>query len=62
MDLRHLLWAKRLAQRPPSFRMVMLLLGVLACALTLAAVERFVGWPDALTVDRARPPVVRVQP
>jgi hypothetical protein len=42
--------------------MVMLFLGVLACALTLAAVERFVGWPDALTVDRARPPVVRVQP
>ena len=62
MDFRMLLRAKRLVQRPPSLRMVILGLGVLAFALTLAAVERFVGWPDALTVDKARPPAVRVQP
>lgn len=62
MDFRLLLHAKRLVQRPPSLRMVILGLGVLTFALTLAAVERFVGWPDALTVDKARPPAVRVQP
>ena len=62
MDPRLLLRAKRLAQRPPSARMVVLGLAVLAFCLTLVAIERFVGWPDALTVDRARPPAVRVQP
>lgn len=62
MDTRLLLRAKRLAQRPPSARMVVLGLGVLAVSLGLIAVERVVGWPDALKVERASPPAVLVQP
>jgi hypothetical protein len=42
--------------------MVVLGLVVLALCLTLVAVERFVGWPEALTVERARPSAIRVQP
>lgn len=62
MDVRLLMRARRLAQDPPSARMVVLGLVVLAVCLTLVAVERFVGWPEALTVDRARPPAVQLTP
>ena len=62
MDPRLLLRAKRLAQNPPSARMVVLGLVVLALCLALVAVERFLGWPEALTVERARPSAIRVQP
>lgn len=44
----------RWARNPPSPGRVKLVLGVIVVCLTLVAVERFIGWPDALTVDRLR--------
>lgn len=44
----------RWARNPPSPGRVKLVLGVIVVCLALVAVERFVGWPDALTVDRLR--------
>jgi hypothetical protein len=49
-----LLRAKRWVQNPPSARRVVLILGVVAACLALAAVEWLVGWPDWLTPDRLR--------
>ena len=50
-----LLRMSRWARRPPSARRVLLVLAVVAACLALAAVERWVGWPDALTAERVRP-------
>ncbi|AKO96622.1 hypothetical protein MALG_01437 [Marinovum algicola DG 898] len=44
------LWARR----PPSARQVMLVLAVIAVCLAIYAVERWVGWPEALTAERLR--------
>lgn len=44
----------RWARNPPSGARVRLVLGVIALCLILVALERFIGWPDALTVDRLR--------
>ncbi|AHM05176.1 hypothetical protein roselon_02882 [Roseibacterium elongatum DSM 19469] len=41
-------------RNPPSAKMVKLVLAVIAVALALGAVERFLGWPDWLTVDNIR--------
>lgn len=53
-------WLLRMARwmrHPPSPRRVVLVLSVMAACLALFAVERFVGWPDWLTVNGpARPP------
>jgi hypothetical protein len=51
-------WFVRMARwvrHPPSPGRVKLVLGVVVVCLALVAVEQFVGWPDALTVDRVRP-------
>ncbi|MEY1555408.1 hypothetical protein AB3Y40_07200 [Yoonia sp. R2331] len=56
MNPRWFFRAKRLAQNPPSWGRVKLFLIVLALCLILVGIERFIGWPDALTVDRARAP------
>lgn len=48
-----LLRAKRWAHRPPSAARVKLVLAVIAICVALFAVERLVGWPDALTPERA---------
>ena len=53
-----LLRAKRWAVRPPSTQRVLLVLGIIAFCLVLFAIERTVGWPDALTADRMRAPRV----
>ena len=50
---------KRWAQHPPPASRVVLVLGVIAICLSLFAVERFIGWPDWLTANQARPPVIR---
>ena len=50
-----LLRAKRWAQHPPSRSRVMLGLAVAAICLALVGIERTVGWPEALTVERLRP-------
>lgn len=43
------------ARHPPSTRRVRLVLIVLALCLAWAAIERWIGWPDALTVQKMRP-------
>ncbi len=50
----------RWARNPPSARRVVFVLGIVGFCLALFAVERFVGWPEALTPDRIqRGPVFR---
>ncbi|KAA9008893.1 hypothetical protein [Histidinibacterium aquaticum] len=54
------LWrAKRWAQNPPSTRQVVLILSLVAGLCALAAVERWVGWPDWATLDPASPRTLR---
>jgi len=53
-QLHWLLRAKRWVQNPPSESRVKLVLGVIALCLLIVAVERFVGWPEWLTVDSLR--------
>lgn len=50
-----LLRMKRWVQNPPSARKVWMVLGILALCLTLWAVERFIGWPDALSLPARMP-------
>lgn len=52
-EIRWLLRAKRLAQNPPPMSRVYLFFGVLAVALTIVAIERWVGWPDWATLEPA---------
>jgi hypothetical protein len=47
---------RRWAQRPPTAGRVLLVLGVVAVCLALLAVERWIGWPDWLTVTRVPGP------
>ena len=54
MNMRQLLRMARLAKNPPSERRVKLVLAVVAICLALYAVERFIGWPDFLTLEQAR--------
>jgi len=52
------IWFVRMARwlrHPPSPGRVKLVVGVVVLCFVLVAVERFVGWPDLLTVDRLRP-------
>ncbi|WP_417526110.1 hypothetical protein [Marinovum sp.] len=44
----------RWARNPPSARQVKLVLAVIAACIALWAVERYVGWPEALTAERLR--------
>tara|TARA_R110002124_G_scaffold101091_1_gene248498 strand:- start:51 stop:239 length:189 start_codon:yes stop_codon:yes gene_type:complete len=52
-------WLLRMARwvrRPPSATQVKIVLGVIVLALILVGIERFVGWPDWLTLPGgARP-------
>lgn len=43
------------ARNPPSARRVRLVLIVLALCLILFAIERWIGWPEALNVQKMRP-------
>lgn len=50
-------WLLRMAQwarNPPSPARVKLVLGVVAACILLVVLERIVGWPDALTVEKLR--------
>ena len=49
MNMRWLLRAYRWVRNSPSPRTVKLILALIAALLALAAVEHFIGWPDALT-------------
>lgn len=44
----------RWARHPPSTGRVKLVVGVVVLCLALVGLERFVGWPEALSVDRMR--------
>lgn len=39
-------------RRPPSPRRMLIVAVVVAAALAIAGIERYVGWPEALTVER----------
>ena len=54
-----LLRAKRWAQHPPSPGRVRLVLAIVALCALLYGIERFVGWPEALTAERLRAPGLR---
>ncbi len=49
MNIRFLLRMARWARHPPSQGRVKLVLGVVALALLLFAIERLAGWPEWLT-------------
>ncbi|WP_198586139.1 hypothetical protein [Roseovarius salinarum] len=51
MNPRWLFRMARWAQRPPSERRVKLVLGIVAACVALFVIERYVGWPDALSVE-----------
>ena len=51
-----LLRMSRWARNPPSAARVKLVLAIVALCLALYAVERWVGWPEALSVDKVRVP------
>ena len=53
-QLHWLLRAKRWVQNPPSAGRVMLVFGVIAVCLLIVGIERFVGWPEWMTVDSLR--------
>ena len=54
MNLVWLLRMKRWVQNPPSRNRIILVCTVIAICLALVAIERTIGWPDALTADRMR--------
>jgi len=56
IGLRWFLRASRWARNPPSDKRVALVFGLIAACLVLAGIERFIGWPDALTVERTPRP------
>jgi hypothetical protein len=39
-------------RRPPSPRRMLLIAVVVAAALVIVGIEKYVGWPEALTVER----------
>lgn len=53
-QLHWLLRAKRWVQHPPSPGRVKLVFGVVAICLVIYAIERWIGWPDWMTVNSLR--------
>ncbi|WP_187644510.1 hypothetical protein [Tabrizicola thermarum] len=53
-QLHWLLRARRWVQNPPSAGRVRLVFAVVALCLAIVAVERWIGWPDWMTVDSLR--------
>ncbi len=39
-------------RRPPSPRRMLIIAVVVAAALAIAGIEKYVGWPEALTVEK----------
>lgn len=39
-------------RRPPSPQKLLLIAIVIVAALAIAGIEKYVGWPEALTVER----------
>jgi len=57
MDWLWLLRMRQWAQHPPSARKVRLVIGVIVVCLALYAIERWIGWPDWMTLDPVRAPM-----
>jgi len=51
---RHFWKMARLVRNPPSEKRVIFVFSIIAICLAVAAVEWFVGWPDALTPNSLR--------
>ena len=49
----------RWARHPPPLSRVVFVLAIVAVGALLYGIEAIWGWPDWLTVDRARRPVIR---
>ncbi|WP_204115185.1 hypothetical protein [Shimia biformata] len=49
MNIRHFLRMARWGRNPPSEKRVALVFAVILICLGIFAVERFLGWPEALT-------------
>ncbi len=55
MNPRWLFRMAKWARHPPSEKRVIFVLGIVGLCLVLFAIERFVGWPDFLSLEpRAR--------
>ncbi|MCP1168227.1 hypothetical protein [Limimaricola litoreus] len=50
MNIHWLLRLTHWVRHPPSPRRMALIAGVVALCLLLVSIERFVGWPEALSV------------
>ncbi|MBE1293109.1 MAG: hypothetical protein GJ677_11515 [Rhodobacteraceae bacterium] len=58
MNFRHLMRMNKWARNPPSETRVKLVLGVVAACILLVLIEKFIGWPEFLTLEpRPRNPV-----
>ncbi|MDF1718430.1 MAG: hypothetical protein P1U75_17425 [Antarcticimicrobium sp.] len=55
MNFFWLLRMRRWVQHPPSWGRVKLVLAVVAICLALYAIERWIGWPDALNLQPGGP-------
>ena len=53
MNTRFLLRMARLAQNPPSWGRVKFVFAIIGICIALYTFERFYGWPEWLTPDRA---------
>ena len=54
------IFLSQLVRRPPSRGKALVMLVALGLALALVAVERFIGWPEALRTERV--PIHRMAP
>lgn len=52
MNLTWLIRMAKWARRPPSAKMVVMVLGIVGFCLVLFAIERFIGWPDWASIER----------
>ncbi len=52
LDPRHLLWAKRWVQSPPSLKRVKLVLAVVAIASLVFGLEYYGFWPEWAQAER----------
>ncbi len=51
MNPRWLLKASLWARNPPSMKKVIFVVSIIGICATVFVVERYIGWPDWLTVD-----------
>ena len=56
MNLRHLLRMSKWARHPPSAKRVKLVIGIVVICLILFAIERWIGVPEWLQMERMRRP------